>query len=39
MHQQFIEPTKEFADIIIPTNRYNNVAVNIVQTIIKDKLA
>lgn len=39
MHQQFIEPTKEFADIIIPTNRYNTVAVNIVQTIIKDKLA
>ena len=23
MHQQFIEPTKEFADIIIPNNRYN----------------
>lgn len=38
MHQQFIEPTKEFADIIIPTNRLNNVAVDIVQTIIKDKL-
>ncbi len=39
MHQQFIEPTKEFADIIIPTNRYNNVAIDIVQTIIKDRLA
>lgn len=39
MHQQFIEPTKEFADIIIPTNRYNTVAVDIVQTIIKDRLA
>ena len=38
MHQQFIEPTKEFADIIIPTNRPNNVAVDIVQTIIKDRL-
>lgn len=38
MHQQFIEPTKEFADIIIPTNRYNTVAVNIVQTIIKERL-
>ena len=34
----FIEPTKEFADIIIPTNRYNTVAVDIVQTIIKDRL-
>ncbi|MDT0676126.1 uridine kinase [Autumnicola musiva] len=39
MHQQFIDPTKEFADIIIPTNRYNTVAVDIVQTIIKDRLS
>jgi len=39
MHQQFIEPTKEFADIIIPTNRFNTVAVDIVQTIIKDRLS
>ncbi|MBE7639144.1 MULTISPECIES: uridine kinase [Salegentibacter] len=38
MHQQFIEPTKEFADLIIPTNKYNSVAVNIVQTIIKERL-
>lgn len=38
MHQQFIEPTKEYADIIIPTNRYNTVAVDIVQTIIKHRL-
>jgi uridine kinase len=38
MHQQFIEPTKEFADIIIPNNRYNTVAVDIVQTIIKERL-
>lgn len=38
MHQQFIEPTKEFADLIIPTNRYNTVAVDIVQTIIKERL-
>ena len=38
MHQQFIEPTKEFANIIIPNNKYNNVAVDIVQTIIKDRL-
>ena len=38
MHQQFIEPTKEFADLIIPTNRYNTVAVDIVQTIIKQRL-
>ncbi|RFN57784.1 uridine kinase [Marixanthomonas ophiurae] len=39
MHQQFIEPTKEFADIIIPTNRYNTVAVNLIRNIINQKLA
>ena len=38
MHQQFIEPTKEFADIIIPNNNYNTVAVDIVRTIINEKL-
>ena len=38
MHQQFIDPTKEFADIIIPNNNYNNVAVDIVRTIVKDRL-
>jgi uridine kinase len=25
MHQQFIEPTKAFADIIIPNDKYNTV--------------
>lgn len=39
MHQQFIEPTKNFADIIIPNDRYNTVAVDIVRTVINDKLA
>lgn len=38
MHQQFIEPTKEFADIIIPTNKYNTVAVDLIRTIIHQKL-
>lgn len=38
MHEQFIEPSKEYADIIIPTNRYNTVAVKIVRTIIDQKL-
>lgn len=38
MHQQFIEPTKEFADIIIPNNRHNTVAVDIVRTIINERL-
>ena len=38
MHNQFIEPTKEYADIIIPNNKYNTVAVDIVRTIINQKL-
>jgi len=38
MHQEFIEPTKEFADIIIPTNRYNTVAVSLIRSIIHQKL-
>lgn len=38
MHNQFIEPMKEFADIIIPNNKYNTVAVDIVRTIITQKL-
>jgi len=38
MHLQFIEPSKEFADIIIPNNRYNTVAVDVVRTIINNNL-
>jgi uridine kinase len=38
MHDQFIEPTKEYADIIMPNNTYNTVAVDIVRTIINEKL-
>lgn len=38
MHQQFIEPTKNFADIIIPNDRYNTVAIDIVRTVISHKL-
>lgn len=38
MHQQFIEPTKNYADIIIPNDRYNTVAVDIVRTVISHKL-
>ena len=38
MHQQFIEPTKEYADIIIPNNKYNTVAIDVVKTIISDNL-
>lgn len=38
MHMQFIEPMKEYADIIIPNNKYNTVAVDIVKTIINQRL-
>lgn len=38
MHQQFIEPTKNYADIIIPNDRYNTVAIDIVRTVISNKL-
>jgi uridine kinase len=38
MHQQFIEPTKNYADIIIPNDRYNTVAIDIVRTVISHKL-
>jgi len=38
MHQQFIEPTKNYADIIIPNDKYNTVAVDIVRTVINEKL-
>ena len=38
MHDQFIEPMKEYADIIIPNNKYNTVAVDIVRTIINNRL-
>ena len=38
MHQEFIEPTKEFADIIIPTNKYNTVAVDLIRTIISERV-
>jgi len=38
MHQQFIEPTKNYADIIIPNDKRNTVAIDIVKTVINQKL-
>ncbi|GET46263.1 uridine kinase [Capnocytophaga felis] len=38
MHLQFIEPTKEYADIIIPNNRRNNVAIDIIKTIVHNRI-
>ena len=38
MHIQFIEPSKRFADIIIPQGGNNHVAIEILATIILDRL-
>lgn len=38
MHKQFIEPTKEYADIIIPTNKNNKVGVAMLKNMIHQKL-
>ncbi|RRJ92847.1 uridine kinase [Paenimyroides tangerinum] len=39
MHEQFIEPTKAYADIIIPNDTYNTVAIDIVRTVINEKIS
>jgi uridine kinase len=38
MHLQFIEPTKAFADIIIPNDKPNSVAIEVVRALINQKL-
>ena len=38
MHEQFIEPTKRFADIILPLGGENTVAINILASTIRQKL-
>ncbi len=37
-HLQFIEPSKRYADIIIPEGGYNKVAIDILVTKIKSIL-
>jgi uridine kinase len=37
MHQQFIEPTKAFADII-PNDRHNTVAIDVVRAVINQRI-
>ncbi|HKX86503.1 MULTISPECIES: uridine kinase [unclassified Flavobacterium] len=39
MHEQFIEPTKAYADIIIPNDKYNTVAIDVVRAVINQKIA
>lgn len=38
MHEQFIEPTKRYADIIIPLGGENTVAINVLASTIRQKL-
>jgi len=38
MHQQFVEPSKRHADVIIPEGGHNTVAIDLVQTKIRDLL-
>ena len=38
MHNQFIEPTMKYADIIIPVGGDNVVAIDVIASMIKDKL-
>lgn len=38
MHEQFIEPTKAYADIIIPNDKHNTVAVDVVRAVINQRI-
>jgi len=38
MHEQFIEPSKKYADLIIPEGGNNEVAINVLVTIIEKQL-
>ena len=38
MHQQFIEPSKRYADIIIPQGGHNQVAIDMLMAIIEKAL-
>lgn len=38
MHQQFIETTKPFADIINPNDKYNTVAIDVVRAVINQRI-
>ncbi|MFN3639531.1 MAG: uridine kinase, partial [Flavobacterium sp.] len=38
MHEQFIEPTKAYADIIIPNDRFNTVAIDVVRAVINQRI-
>ena len=39
MHEQFIEPCKRFADVIVPQGGHNNAAINMLAKFVKQQLA
>jgi len=39
MHEQFIEPTMKYADIIIPVGGENQVAIDVISSMIKQKVS
>ncbi len=38
MHEQFIEPTKTYADLIIPNDRRNKVAIDVIISLIRNNI-
>ena len=38
MHLQFIEPSKRYADIIVPQGGHNQVAIDIITTTVEQAL-
>ena len=38
MHEQFVEPSKRYADVIIPEGGHNAVAIDLVKTKIRERL-
>jgi len=39
MHIQFIEPTKRYADLIVPQGGMNHVAIDVLVSMIRQKLS
>ena len=38
MHEQFIEPCKRYADLIVPQGGHNNAAINMLAKFVKQQL-
>ena len=38
MHEEFIQPSMAYADIIIPTMKKNTVAIDLLSTVIQNTL-